>query len=191
MPIFYGWLIVLIAFLGSFITAGTGGYIFGQFIGPLSQAFGWSVGFVSSVTFVRSMAGIIIVPLVGRITDRLGSRPVMFAGALVGGGAFLTLSVITDPVIFYIIFTVVVSIGYSMLGGIPSQAAVARWFKRRRGLSVLLICSTRSEPRTIRASSSRCGEAPREASASTATTRCQVASAIRCRTGSRRSATVI
>ncbi|MBI3733172.1 MAG: MFS transporter [Chloroflexi bacterium] len=136
---FYGWLIVLIACLGMFITAGTGGYIFGQLIRPLSQAFGWSVGLVSSATLVRSLTSILVVPVVGRITDRVGSRPVMLAGSLIGGGAFMWLSVITDPLLFYAVFTVVVSVGYSMLGGIPSQAAVARWFKRRRGMALSLV----------------------------------------------------
>lgn len=136
---FYGWLIVLIAFCGMFITAGTGGYIFGQFIGPLSRAFGWSVGLVSSATLVRSLTSIAIVPMVGRITDRVGSRPVMLVGALIGGSAFVLLAFIGEPIIFYVIFTVVVSIGYAMLGGIPSQAAVARWFRRRRGLALSLV----------------------------------------------------
>ncbi|MBI1800347.1 MAG: MFS transporter [Chloroflexi bacterium] len=126
---FYGWLIVLIACLGMFITAGTGGYIFGQLIRPLSQAFGWSVGLVSSATLVRSLTSILVV----------GSRPVMLAGSLIGGCAFMWLSVVTDPLLFYAVFTVVVSVGYSMLGGIPSQAAVARWFKRRRGMALSLV----------------------------------------------------
>jgi len=137
--IFYGWLIVVIAFCGSFITAGTGGYVFGQFIQPLANAFGWSVGFVSSITLVRSLTSIAVVPLVGRMTDRIGSRPVMLLGSLVGGWLFIALAFVANPIVFYIGYSVVLSIGYAMLGGIPSQAAVTRWFRRRRGLALSLV----------------------------------------------------
>ncbi len=137
--IFYGWLIVVIGFCGSFITAGTGGYVFGQFIQPLSNAFGWSVGFVSSITLVRSLTNIAVVPLVGRMTDRVGSRPVMLLGSLVGGLLFIGLAFVGNPIVFYIGYSVVLSIGYAMLGGIPSQAAVTRWFRRRRGIALSLV----------------------------------------------------
>src|ERR1700737_1296503 len=86
---FHGWLIVAIEFCGQFITAGTGGYTFGQFIQPLSRSFGWSVGLVSSMNFTRALTSIFVTPLVGRLTDRLGSRPVMVAGTLIAGVAFL------------------------------------------------------------------------------------------------------
>jgi MFS family permease len=136
---FYGWLIVLIAFCGQFITAGTGGYVFGLFIKPFSEAFGWTVGFVSSMTFMRSLVNIVVVPLVGRITDRFGSRPVMLMGTLIGSGAFLLASLITHPILFYLVFSIIVALGYTMLGGIPSQAAVTRWFQRRRGMALSLV----------------------------------------------------
>ena len=137
--IFYGWLIVLIAFCGSFIMAGTGGYIFGQFIQPLAQTFGWSVGFVSSITLVRSLTSIAVVPLVGRLTDRIGSRPVMLAGSLLGGLLFLGLALVAEPVLFYIGYSVVLAAAYAMLAGIPAQAAVTRWFRRRRGMALSLV----------------------------------------------------
>ncbi|MEP7198621.1 MAG: MFS transporter, partial [Chloroflexota bacterium] len=135
---FHGWYIVFIAFCGYFITAGTSGYTFGQFINPLSLAFGWTVGFVSSMTFTRALTSIVCTPLVGHITDRIGSRPVMLVGVVLGGGAFIAASLIADPILFYIVFTVVAALGYAMLGGIPSQAAITHWFRRRRGMALAL-----------------------------------------------------
>src|SRR5947209_1890590 len=134
--LFHGWLIVAIAFGGQFVMAGTGGYTFGQFIQPLSQSFGWSVGLVSSINFTRAIASIFVTPLVGRLTDRWGSRLVMTLGTLLAGGAFMLAALAADPVVFYIVFAVVVSIGYIMLGGVPAQAVVTHWFRRRRGMAL-------------------------------------------------------
>ncbi|MBI5879325.1 MAG: MFS transporter [Chloroflexi bacterium] len=136
--VFYGWLIVLIAYFSSFITAGAGLYVFGQFITPLSQTFGWSVGQVSLATTVRSLTSVAIAPFIGRLTDRLGSRPVMAAGVLVAGVSWSALYVVNDPTLFYIVFSVCIGLGFNLLSGIPSQAAVARWFRRRRGMALAL-----------------------------------------------------
>ncbi|MBI5879324.1 MAG: MFS transporter [Chloroflexi bacterium] len=136
--IFYGWLIVAIAFCGSFITAGTGGYIFGQFIKPMSLAFGWTVGFVSSMNFTRSMTGIALSPIIGRLTDRFGSRPIMLTGSLVAGGAFIFAALTEQPALFYFLYAVILSVGYGMLGGVPAQAVVTRWFRRRRGMAIAM-----------------------------------------------------
>jgi sugar phosphate permease len=136
--VFHGWLIVAIAFCSQFITAGTGGYTFGQFITPLSQSFRWSVGLVSSMSFTRAITSMFVAPLVGWLTDRMGSRTVMVAGTLIAGGAFVLASLVAEPIVFYIIFSVVVSIGYNMVGGVPVQAVVTRWFRRQRGMALSL-----------------------------------------------------
>jgi sugar phosphate permease len=136
---FYGWLIVLIAALGGFIVAGIGYAAFGQFIRPLSQAFGWSVGVIALASTVRLLTSIVIAPWVGRLTDRIGPRVIMATGALITGAAYLSLYSLTNPLVFYLSFTVGVSVGFSLLGGIPAQAIVTRWFRRRRGLALSLL----------------------------------------------------
>src|SRR5258705_9344542 len=107
--IFHGWWIVLISFFGSFITSGTGGYIFGQFIHPLAIAFTWSVATVSSMSLVRSITSIFVTPVVGRITDRIGSRPVMIAGALLCGGGVIALAFFGEPIAFFVLFSLLLS----------------------------------------------------------------------------------
>ncbi len=134
---FYGWLIVLIAFLTTFVISGTF-VTFGQFIGPLSQAFGWSVGLIALASTVRQLTNMSAAVVVGRLTDRVGPRRIMAAGALIGGAAYCLLYFIAEPVLFYVVFTVVISVGFSMIGGTPAQAAVASWFRRKRGIALAL-----------------------------------------------------
>jgi sugar phosphate permease len=136
--LFYGWLIVFIAFCEMFVISGAF-VTFGQFIGPLSQAFGWSVGFIGLASTIRQLTGMGAALLIGRLTDSAGPRKIMAAGALLAGSAYCLLAVVRDPAVFFLLFSVVVAIGFSMIGGTPAQAAVAYWFRRKRGLALAIM----------------------------------------------------
>lgn len=134
---FYGWLIVLIAFFSAFVIAGAF-VTFGQFIEPLSRTFGWSVGLLGLASTVRQLTTMAAALAVGRLTDRVGPRRVMSVGALVAGLTYLLLYIATDPLVFYLLFTVGIALGFSLIGGTPAQAAVARWFRTKRGLALAI-----------------------------------------------------
>src|SRR5690349_21822061 len=102
--VFYGWLIVFIAFFDMFVIAGAF-VTFGQFIGPLSQAFGWSVGVIGLASTVRQLTSMGAALLVGRLTDTAGPRKIMSAGALLAGCAYCLLTVARDPAIFFFLFS--------------------------------------------------------------------------------------
>jgi Na+/melibiose symporter-like transporter len=121
---FYGWLIVLIAFFSAFVIAGTF-VTFGQFINPLARTFGWSVGLIGLPSTVRQLTTIAAALVVGRLTDRAGPRRVMFVGALVAGVTYLLLYFLADPLVFYLLFTVGIAIGFSMIGGTPALSRPA------------------------------------------------------------------
>lgn len=137
--LYYGWVVVIVAALGTFVVAGTGYAAFGQFIQPLSRAFGWPVGLIALASTARLITAIGAMPFIGGLVDRRGPRLVMTAGALITGASYLSLYFIADPVVFYLIFTVVMSAGFSMLIGTPAQAAVARWFRRQRGMALAVV----------------------------------------------------
>ena len=134
---FYGWLIVLIAFFSACVISGSF-VTFGQFINPLARTFGWSVGLIGLASTVRQLTTMAATLVVGRLTDRAGSRRVMTAGALVAGVTYLLLYFLAEPLVFYLFFTVGIAIGFSMIGGTPAQAAVAHWFRRKRGLALAI-----------------------------------------------------
>jgi MFS family permease len=93
------------------------------------------IGLASTVRQLTSMSAAIVV---GRLTDLAGPRKVMTAGALLAGATYCLLYFLRDPLVFYLLFTVGISIGFSMIGGTPAQAAVARWFRRKRGLALAI-----------------------------------------------------
>ncbi|MBI5879858.1 MAG: MFS transporter [Chloroflexi bacterium] len=137
--LFYGWIVVLVSALGGFVVSGAGYAAFGQFIQPLSQAFGWPVGVIGLVSTVRLVTAMVVSPVVGWLSDRVGPRVVLAAGALITGAAYLALYFISDPVVFYAVFTVAMALGFNMLVGTPAQAAVARWFRRQRGMAMAIV----------------------------------------------------
>jgi len=131
--VFYGWRIVAVAFVTHCVTTGIVFYSFGVFLQALTEQFGWSRAEVSLGFSLVSACGAFYAPLVGRVVDRRGSRPPQLVGAMAMALGFLGLRSIQSLAQFYLLMGLVVSFGATALGALPSNAAVARWFVRRRG----------------------------------------------------------
>src|SRR2546430_3686874 len=86
--VFYGWWIVLVAFICHAVNTGMIFYAWGVFFRPLAEAFGGhppvATGF-SALQFAAAGYSL----LVGRAVDRHGARPVEIVGALVLAVGFL------------------------------------------------------------------------------------------------------
>jgi MFS family permease len=130
---FYGWRIVGVAFVTHCVTTGIVFYSFGVFLPALTAAFGWSRAEASFGFSLASLCGAFYSPAVGRSVDRHGSRPAQLVGAVAMASGFWLLRGTDSWLEFYLIMGLVVSLGATALGGLPSNAAVARWFVRRRG----------------------------------------------------------
>jgi MFS family permease len=131
--IFYGWWIVAVAFVTHCITTGIVFYSFGVFLPALTEAFGWSRAQTSFGFSLASLCGAFYSPAVGRVVDRRGSRPSQLVGAVAMAVGFWLLRGMRSLPEFYLVMGAVVSLGATALGGLPSNAAVTRWFVRRRG----------------------------------------------------------
>ncbi|HSP95972.1 MAG TPA: MFS transporter [Candidatus Dormibacteraeota bacterium] len=131
--IFYGWWIVAVAFVTHCITTGIVFYSFGVFLPALTEAFGWSRAQASFGFSLASLCGAFYSPAVGRVVDRRGSRPSQLVGAVAMASGFWLLHGMASLTEFYLVMGAVVSLGATALGGLPSNAAVTRWFVRRRG----------------------------------------------------------
>ena len=83
--IYYGWLIVLVTFLSSMISAGLTGYGLAFFIIPMSMALNVSRAAFSAVTLFR-LAALPLIPFLGILVDkRHGARILMTVGSIVAG----------------------------------------------------------------------------------------------------------
>src|SRR3989454_3378539 len=131
-PIFYGWWIVLVAFICHAVNTGMIFYAWGVFFTPLAAAFGGHVPVASGFSALQfAAAGYSL--LVGRAVDRHGARPVEIVGALVLAAGFLLLSRAHSLAALYLCLAGPVALGSTCIGHLPNNSAVARWFVRRRG----------------------------------------------------------
>jgi len=130
---FYGWAIVGVVFLLTFIYQIQ--YTFGIFLEPMVEQFGWSRG---SASGVYSMGIFILMPMGifwGRILDKHNPGRLFLVSCTMGGlGLFLS-SFIFNLWQFYITFGLLWGIGWSSLF-ITSTTLVRKWFITKSGLAM-------------------------------------------------------
>ena len=131
--IFYGWWIVVAAFLNLFFAVGIIFYGFPVFY----PSFVNSLGFTRAQVTQGFLLGFLVVGLptgllTGVLIDKLGARWVIFAGAALTGIPLILMGFMTE---FwqYQILCVLEVIGYVLAGPISNQVLVAQWFRARRG----------------------------------------------------------
>lgn len=130
-PVFYGWIVVLAAFLVMFTGFGAA-YTFPAFFAPLSTSFGASRGTVSLVFSAAGFLYFVLGAVSGPLADRLGPRPVVgFGMACIGLGLIAASSAdsLAAVVVFYGI-GIGIGVGFSY---VPAIGTVQRWFLAKRG----------------------------------------------------------
>jgi MFS family permease len=130
----YGWVVVIAAFLITFITCGVN-YGYGVFFLPLVNEFGWSRGLASVVVLVAGITYAITMPITGILADRYGYKWVLTAST-----GFLCIGLILSSQIqslwqLYIFDGLFIGLSISASFAIP-VSLVALWFSRRQGLAV-------------------------------------------------------
>jgi MFS family permease len=130
---YYGWWIVLAAFLNLFLVVGIIFYGFPAFYPYFVQDLHFTraqltQGFLLGFLFAGLPFGIIA----GALIDRVGARAVILAGVALVSGSLILMSRISEFWQFELLCIVEV-IGYVFAGPIANQVLVARWFERRRG----------------------------------------------------------
>ncbi|MCE7798015.1 MFS transporter [Sphingobium sufflavum] len=110
--------------------------VFGLFLLPLSQGFGWSRASISVALGIVAVVGAILYPLVGRHIDRHGARPTLLVGVVGLALSIAALALTNGSLIqFYLTFAVIASFG-AMAGTPIFQKLVADWFEEGRGTAL-------------------------------------------------------
>ncbi len=130
---FYGWWIVLAAFLNLFFAVGIVFYGLPVFYPSLVESLHFSrqqatTGMFLGFAAVAPVFGL----LVGALIDRLGARLAILLGTGFVGASLVLMGSITTLRQYYLLcFTEVV--GYVLAGPIPNQVLIANWFRAMRG----------------------------------------------------------
>ncbi|MFW6056220.1 MAG: MFS transporter, partial [Chloroflexota bacterium] len=132
--IFYGWVIVAIAF-----TMMAVGYAlrntFNVFYPALVEEFGWARGSTALMFSINIIVYGLTAPLAGSLADRFSPRVVFPAGICLMGGSIALCSIATQQWHFFLLYGVGAAAGLSMTGVTPQSALIARWFVRKRALA--------------------------------------------------------
>jgi MFS family permease len=138
--VFYGWLIVAIAFvtMGVGVNARTA---FSLLFGPILDEFGWERGVTAGAFSFGFLVSAAFSPLLGRLVDRRGPRLMLEAGVVLIGGGLLLATLVREPWHLYLTLGVLVGGGSVCLGYSGHALFLPNWFVRRRGLAISLAFS--------------------------------------------------
>lgn len=131
--VFYGWWIVVAAFLNLFFSVGIIYYGFPVFYPSFISSLGFThaqvtQGFLLGFLVVGIPAGI----MAGALVDRVGARVVIAAGIGFVGVPLILMGFMTHLWQFEVLCMVEV-LGYALTGPIANQVLISQWFLRRRG----------------------------------------------------------
>ncbi|QSR17237.1 MFS transporter [Novosphingobium sp. KA1] len=110
--------------------------VFGLFLVPLTEAFGWSRASVSGVLGILALVGAVTYPLIGRYVDKAGARKTLLAGIFGLALSIAALALNSGSLVqFYATFTVLAVFG-AMAGTPIFQKVIADWFDENRGTAL-------------------------------------------------------
>jgi MFS family permease len=102
---------------------------------PILAEFDWERTSFASAMTLRMLVMVVAMPVAGLMTDRIGPRRVLAAGALVIGLGNLTLSRFQSLAGLHF-FMACMGPGQAAIGAVAASALVLRRFRRRRGLAI-------------------------------------------------------
>lgn len=134
--IYYGWYIVLVAFIASMMATGVQVYSLGAFLKPMTEDLGWSRTDLSLGQTVSTLCAGVVAFWVGPMLDKHGGRILMVVGAVAMGVGFIALGLVQHQWQYYVVKGVLVTAGSSMAGLLVLNVALSNWFIRRRGIAI-------------------------------------------------------
>jgi len=140
LPFYYGWVVVGVAFV-SMALGVNARTAFSLFYPPMLDEFGWDRGVTAGAFSFGFLVSAAVSPILGRVMDRHGPRPVMEAGVLLAAAGLLLAPLATEPWHVYGTLGVLVGAGSVCLGYSGHGLFLPAWFARRRGLAISIAFS--------------------------------------------------
>jgi MFS family permease len=138
--LYYGWYVVAALFFATFLVVGTR-QSFGIYVKTWEEDWQVSVGTISIAASVGWLLNGLSQPFFGRLTDRIGGRPVVIVSLLVMGLAFLAMALVQNVLMLTALYGFVIAIASGGISPGITGVFVARWFERKRGTAMSLLVS--------------------------------------------------
>ncbi len=134
--VFYGWVMVGVAFVTQFVSSGVIFYTFGIALKEWTVEFEAGRFGVSGIHFVMPWAGAAIAPLVGRLASDGHLRLLIPAGALAAGLGFCAISQAASLWQLYVVYPLLMAYAAGTLSGVGASTLVVNWFSKTRATAL-------------------------------------------------------
>lgn len=130
---YYGWYLVAIFFISSFLSAGLNTEVLSFFLKPMTQELSWSRGFYSSVVWMGTVIGTPLALVLLPMVDRKGARGVMLVCGAVMGIGVAAQGLVHSEWQFILIRGIIIPLGSVGTGAMMGMLVVSTWFIKKRG----------------------------------------------------------
>ncbi len=135
LPLFYGWIVVAVAFVTMAIAVNAR-TSFSLLFPAILAEFQWDRSVTAGAFSIGFVASGFFTPIVGMAMDHWGPRIVIPLGALMVIAGFLGATTVTSPLGIYVTLGVLVISGSIAMSYISHSMFLPHWFARKRGLAI-------------------------------------------------------
>jgi MFS family permease len=136
--VFYGWWVALAFSAMVFLSSGMR-FAVGPFLKPVVADLGIDRAAFSLVVSLSLFLYGAFMPVLGRLVDRYGARPVGVAGTLLLALAAAGTGAVQSLWQLYLVYGVLLALGLAATGHVVASAVISRWFVRRRATALSLL----------------------------------------------------
>ena len=124
---FRPWLVVIGCMLIQAIPFGVASNIQPQFIGPIVEKYGFSLGAFSLTFTIGTFASAIASPTIGKMFSKVAVKKIFLVGSILSGGGVLMLGMASSLPVFYVGYAVA-QIGTAAISSIGVPVLITAWF---------------------------------------------------------------
>ena len=136
---FYGWVIVAVGAILTFLGTGFYSYSRGVFLPSLAEELADGSRFSIAMGFsVASITSALLAPYLGRLLDRSSPKRVILAGIAIVGISYLLLGSVQTLLQFYLVVGLGMGVGMTCMGNLAWHRTVISWFDHWRGRAIAL-----------------------------------------------------
>ena len=135
--VFYGWLIVAIAFFVMYLGSLFWIQSYGAYAVVFNREFGWNMTMLAAAYTLTRIESGLLGPFQGWMVDRYGPRIIISIGLLMHGIGLLCLTLVETLPVYYLV-VIIISVGISLGGFQTLMIAIVNWFQRHRTKAIAL-----------------------------------------------------
>lgn len=122
-----GWLVVLGCMLIQAVPFGVASNIQPQFIGPIVEKFGFSLGAFSLTFTIGTFVSAIASPTIGNLFSKLSAKLIFVVGSILSAGGVFVLGIAKALPVFYIGYSIA-QVGTAAISSIGVPVLITAWF---------------------------------------------------------------